>query len=92
MMADSMTEVRLRRLLRNIQALAEQVRVIADRVHQETEEAHRLAETVRAELERSRELSRSGRDELLKVHGSLERSLDAARYSVRPAPEDSEVV
>jgi hypothetical protein len=81
MTAESTTAVRLQRLLRNIQGLAEEVRLTAERVNKETEEAHRLAAIVHAELGRSRELSQSSRHEVRQVHRSIERSLETARDS-----------
>jgi len=83
-MAENASEIRLRHLLERIQALAEEVRRTALRVHQETEEAHRLAAIVRSELERSRELSRSSRDQR-HVHGTIERGVGTAHDSGRPA-------
>jgi hypothetical protein len=84
MKGDSTTEARLQRLLKRIQALAEEVRLTAERVHEETEEAHRLVAIARAELSRSRELSRAGRQELRQVHGSLEHSVETAGDSNLP--------
>lgn len=78
-MAENASEIRLRHLLERIQALAEEVRRTALRVHQETEEAHRLAAIVRSELERSRELSRSSRDQATCAWHDRARCRDRAR-------------
>jgi hypothetical protein len=66
-----------------VRALAEDVRLTAERLHEETEESYRLALITREELGKSRDLSRSGRREADSVHGTIERSLDAARKSGR---------
>ena len=64
-------EGRLDLLLRDVRALAEEVRRFAERIREQTEETHRLAEVTREETERSRELSRSRRAEAAHVHNSL---------------------
>jgi hypothetical protein len=69
----------LRRLLQQVQALAAEVYVIAERIHRETEEAHRLAAVARDELTRSRELSRSSHDQAYQVKGAIQRGLNSGQ-------------
>jgi hypothetical protein len=73
----------LQRVLKKVHALAEDIRLTAERVHEETEESYRLALITREELEKSRDLSRSGQREADTVHGTIERSIDAVRKSGR---------
>ncbi len=73
---DTTTTSQLQRLLRQVQALAAEVRVIAERIHLETQEAHRLAGVARDELIRSRELSQSGRREAQQVQQQIDLGRD----------------
>ncbi|MBV8737023.1 MAG: hypothetical protein JO007_07145 [Alphaproteobacteria bacterium] len=77
------TQSALQRVLKKVRALAEDIRRTAERVHEETEESYRLAQITREELAKSRDLSRSGQREADTVHGTIKRSLDAARNSGR---------
>lgn len=83
MECQKMTQSALQRVLEKIRALAEDIRLTAERVHEETKESYRLAQITREELEKSRDLSRSGQREADTVHGTIKRSLEAARKSGR---------
>jgi hypothetical protein len=76
----------LDRLLHEIRLLSEQVRQVAERVHEHTAETHRLAELAREETQRSLELSLASRREAQGVHGSLERTCNPQSDPMTPSP------
>jgi hypothetical protein len=71
-------EFLLKRVLARAQELAEQVREIAERVHLEAKEAHRLTQIARQHAARGRELSEAGRAEARAVIDSVKWNVDTA--------------
>lgn len=71
------------RVLQKARELAEEVREISVRVHQEALESHRLIEIARRQSERGRDLSRAGHQEVDSVRTSIKWSLDAAAEAER---------
>jgi hypothetical protein len=80
----------LKRVLATTQALAEQVREKAERVHQQAKEAHCLTEIAREQAERGRELSNASRVEARAVVNSIKWSVDAADNGKRRRSDSDE--
>ncbi len=78
------------RVLDTARQLAEQVRVTAERVHQQALEARRLIAIARQHSERGRELSRQGREEARAVERSIRWSLDSSHKADRPSSGNGE--
>ena len=73
----------LGRVLQKTQDLAQEVRRIAERVHAEAKESHRLTALARSHSERGRQLSQVSREEARAVHRSISWSLDTTHKAER---------